>query len=49
MTTTGETKCAYLSCRCWAQPGDKYCGQACKEAGSSKARSHAGATTERAL
>jgi len=34
MTTTGQNKCAHLPCRCTAQANDKYCGQACKEAGS---------------
>jgi hypothetical protein len=34
MTTTEQTKCAHLPCKCMAQPGEKYCGQACKEAGS---------------
>jgi len=34
MTTTGQNKCAHLPCRCTAKDNDKYCGQACKEAGS---------------
>jgi hypothetical protein len=35
MTTTNEQKkCAHLPCRCVVPPGDKYCGQACKEAGA---------------
>jgi hypothetical protein len=35
MTTTSEkNRCAHLPCRCIVQSGDKYCGQACKEAGS---------------
>jgi hypothetical protein len=34
MTTTDQTKCAHLPCRCVTRPGDKYCGQACKEAGA---------------
>jgi hypothetical protein len=33
MTTT-ESKCAHIPCRCSTLPSDKYCGQACKEAGS---------------
>ncbi len=36
MTTTAETKCAHLPCKCAPAPGDKYCGQVCKEAGSSE-------------
>ena len=34
MTTNEQNKCAHLPCRCSVPPGDKYCGQACKEAGS---------------
>jgi hypothetical protein len=34
ITTTAQTKCAHLPCRCYLQPGEKYCGQARKEAGS---------------
>ena len=34
MTTSEQGKCAHLPCRCVVQPGDKYCGQPCKEAGS---------------
>jgi hypothetical protein len=34
MTTNEQTKCAHLPCRCVSQSGDKYCSQACKEAGS---------------
>jgi hypothetical protein len=34
MTTTTQTKCAHIPCRCETQPGEKYCGPACKEAGS---------------
>jgi len=35
MTTTNEqVKCAHLPCRCSVQAGDKYCGEACKDAGS---------------
>ena len=36
MATNQQTKCAHLPCKCVAQPGEKYCGQACKEAGSSE-------------
>src|ERR1035438_1872133 len=31
MTTNEQNKCAHLPCRCMVQPGEKYCGQACKE------------------
>ena len=34
MTTNEQNKCAHLPCRCLVQAGDKYCSQACKEAGS---------------
>lgn len=34
MKTAPQTKCAHLPCKCVAPPGEKYCGQACKEAGS---------------
>jgi len=34
MTTNEQVKCAHLPCRCLVQSGDKYCSQACKEAGS---------------
>jgi hypothetical protein len=34
MTTSEKNKCGHLSCRCEVQTGDKYCGQACKDAGS---------------
>jgi hypothetical protein len=34
MTTSEKNKRAHLPCRCVVQAGDKYCGQACKEAGS---------------
>jgi len=36
MMTNEQKKCAHLPCRCVTQNGDKYCGQACKEAGSSE-------------
>ncbi len=32
MTTNEHSKCEHLPCRCVVQPGDKYCGQASKEA-----------------
>jgi hypothetical protein len=34
MTTSEKSKCAHLPCRCLVQSSDKYCGEACKEAGS---------------
>ena len=34
MTTTDRIKCAHIPCNCMAKPGEKYCSQACKEAGS---------------
>jgi hypothetical protein len=34
MMTDRQNKCAHLPCRCLVQSGDKYCGQACKDAGS---------------
>jgi hypothetical protein len=34
MTTNEQSKCAHLPCKCKVQPGNKYCGHACKEAGS---------------
>jgi hypothetical protein len=36
MTNSSEQKCAHLPCQCVVQPSDKYCGQACKEAGSNE-------------
>jgi hypothetical protein len=37
MTTSNEqNKCAHLPCLCAVQPGDKYCGPACKDAGSAE-------------
>jgi hypothetical protein len=36
MTSNEQKKCAHLPCRCMTQDGDKYCGQSCKEAGSSE-------------
>ena len=32
--TTSEKKCAHLPCRGLVQSSDKYCGEACKDAGS---------------
>jgi hypothetical protein len=34
MTTNEQVKCGHLPCRCLVQAADKYCGQACKEAGT---------------
>jgi hypothetical protein len=34
ITTSEKRKCAHLPCRCLVQSSDKYCGEACKEAGS---------------
>jgi len=34
MTRNDQVKCAHLPCRCLVQASDKYCGQACQEAGS---------------
>jgi hypothetical protein len=34
MTTSEKGKCAHLPCLCLVQSSDKYCGEACKEAGS---------------
>jgi len=36
MTTTENSKCAHVPCNCRAEPGNKYCGQVCKEAGSNE-------------
>src|ERR1700683_5519233 len=36
MMATAQTKCAHLPCKCMAPSGEKYCGQFCKEAGSSE-------------
>jgi hypothetical protein len=36
MTATEQVKCAHLPCLCFAPTGDKYCGQTCKDAGSSE-------------
>jgi hypothetical protein len=33
MTTTEQTRCAHIPCQCIVPAGEKYCGQACKEAG----------------
>ena len=34
MTISEKGKCAHLPCPCLVQSSDKYCGEACKEAGS---------------
>ena len=34
MTTNEQNKCGHLPCQCMVQAGNKYCGQACKDAGS---------------
>jgi len=34
MATSEKNKCSHLPCRCLVQSSDKYCGEACKEAGS---------------
>ena len=34
MTTLEKTKCGHLPSQCPVQSGEKYCGQACKDAGS---------------
>lgn len=34
MTTNEQVKCAHLPCRCLVQAGNRYCRQACTEAGS---------------
>jgi hypothetical protein len=36
MTPIEQNKCAHLPCRCQVQAGDKYCGQACKDAGANE-------------
>ena len=36
MTTNLPITCAHIPCQCLVQAGEKYCGQACKEAGSSE-------------
>jgi len=34
MSETEEKLCAHIPCRCVVGRGQKYCGQACKDAGS---------------
>jgi hypothetical protein len=34
MTTGKQSKCGHLPCQCLAQPGDKFCGPSCKDAGA---------------
>ena len=34
MATAEQNRCAHLPCRCVVQTGEKYCGPACKDAGS---------------
>jgi hypothetical protein len=34
MATIEQNKCTHIPCRCKVQPGEKYCGEACKGAGS---------------
>ncbi len=34
MTPTEQNKCAHMPCLCTVAPGEKYCGEACKDAGS---------------
>ena len=29
-----KTKCAHIPCRCDVQPGEEYCGEVCRDAGS---------------
>jgi hypothetical protein len=36
MAKNEKIKCGHLPCRCLVQTGDKYCGLACKEAGSNQ-------------
>jgi hypothetical protein len=36
MTSDTTTKCAHLPCQCAAKADDKFCGDACKEAGASE-------------
>ena len=35
MSETEEKLCAHIPCNCVVGPGEKYCSQACKDAGSS--------------
>jgi hypothetical protein len=34
MSTNQEKRCAHIPCQCAVPTGEKYCGQACEEAGS---------------
>jgi hypothetical protein len=34
MTPTQQNKCAHMPCLCTVAPGEKYCGEICKDAGS---------------
>jgi len=34
MARDTRKKCAHIPCRCEVTNGDKYCGQACRDAGS---------------
>jgi hypothetical protein len=34
MATENSEKCAHVPCICTAPKGEKYCSQACKDAGS---------------
>lgn len=36
MANEEQKKCAHVPCRCVVQAGEKYCGQACKEAGANE-------------
>jgi len=33
-TTIDQIKCGHLPCQCSVRSGEKYCGQACKDAGA---------------
>jgi hypothetical protein len=34
MVNEKTTKCAHIPCLCKVPPGEKYCGDACRDAGS---------------
>ena len=34
MTDAEQKTCAHIPCRCVVPPGEKYCGETCKDAGS---------------
>lgn len=34
MLNDPQTKCAHIPCQCEVRNGDKYCGEACRDAGS---------------